>query len=84
MIPHCVLFLVHFTIIITILDNEENAMANPTFGEKKRIQTILLAMAYMQLSLILNKNKLFLFNNQMVLGSYHVEKLKQVKIIRKP
>ena len=22
-------------IIITILDNEENAMANPTFGEKK-------------------------------------------------
>ncbi|ESP67539.1 hypothetical protein BHN237_04943, partial [Streptococcus pneumoniae BHN237] len=34
-IPHCVLFLVHFTIIITILDNEENAMANPTFGEKK-------------------------------------------------
>ncbi|EPD16524.1 hypothetical protein U756_08825 [Streptococcus pneumoniae 27] len=59
-------------------------MANPTFGEKKRIQTILLAMAYMQLSLILNKNKLFLFNNQMVLGSYHVEKLKQVKIIRKP
>ncbi|MBW7507296.1 hypothetical protein J5E74_10640 [Streptococcus pneumoniae] len=76
--------MVHFTIIITILDNEENAMANPTFGEKKRIQTILLAMAYMQLSLILNKNKLFLFNNQMVLGSYHVEKLKQVKIIRKP
>ncbi|EOB23324.1 hypothetical protein D063_11981, partial [Streptococcus pneumoniae 3051] len=73
-----------FTIIITILDNEENAMANPTFGEKKRIQTILLAMAYMQLSLILNKNKLFLFKNQMVLGSYHVEKLKQVKIIRKP
>ncbi|VMZ33896.1 Uncharacterised protein [Streptococcus pneumoniae] len=59
-------------------------MANPTFGEKKRIQTILLAMAYMQLSLILNKNKLFLFKNQMVLGSYYVEKLKQVKIIRKP
>ncbi len=43
-------------------------MANPTFGEKKRIQTILLAMAYMQLSLILNKNKLFLFKNQMELG----------------
>ncbi|CMW23610.1 Uncharacterised protein [Streptococcus pneumoniae] len=59
-------------------------MANPTLGEKKRIQTILLAMAYMQLSLILNKNKLFLFKNQMVLGSYYVEKLKQVKIIRKP
>ncbi|VSB96039.1 Uncharacterised protein [Streptococcus pneumoniae] len=49
-------------------------MANPTFGEKKRIQT----MAYMQLSLILNKNKLFLFKNQMVLGFYHVEKLKSV------
>ncbi|EJG45194.1 mutT/nudix family protein [Streptococcus pneumoniae 2070335] len=30
------------------------------------------------------QNKLFLFKNQMVLGSYHVEKLKQVKIIRKP
>ncbi len=32
-------------------------MANPTFGEKKRIQTMLHAMECMQLSLTLNKNK---------------------------
>ena len=34
-------------IIIKIIDNEENTMANPTFGEKKRIQTMLLVTAYM-------------------------------------
>ena len=71
-------------IIIKTIDNEENAMANPTFGEKKRIQTMLLVMEFMQLFLILNKNKLFLFKHLMALGSYQVVKLKQVKIIKKP
>nr|WP_236616749.1 hypothetical protein [Streptococcus mitis] len=59
-------------------------MANPTFGEKKRIQTMFHAMAYMQLYLMLNKNKLFLFKHPMALGSYQVAKLKLVRTIRKP
>jgi len=71
-------------IIITILDNEENAMANPTFGEKKRIQTMFHVTVYMRLFQTLNKNKLFLFKRLMVLGSYQVAKLKLVKTIRKP
>lgn len=59
-------------------------MVNPTFGEKKANTDYVLVMEFMQLSLTLNKNKLFLFKHQMVLGSYQVAKLKQGKTIKKP
>ena len=43
--------------------------------KRKQIQTMFHAMAYMQLFLILNKNKLFLFKHPMALGSYQVAKI---------
>ena len=59
-------------------------MANPTFGEKKANTDYVSRYGVYAVIPNAEQNKLFLFKHLMVLGSYQVVKLKQVKIIKKP